>query len=465
MTRARDKANITQVATTTEPSPLTAGMVWIDTDATSTNVFEARWRKSYSSAVTTISGLDDYSLTLSYTVGFEKVFLNGVLLTRAVDYTATDGTSIVLAASTNVGDYIDIVTTNTFNAANTYTQAQTNAAFYPVSTTTMAGKNAVINGGMDIWQRGTSFSFAASTAASTSTFTADRWQTATGTNQAITVSRQLTNDTTNLPFIQYCLRYQRNSGQTGTSNLYLVNNFETVNSIPFAGKTVTLSFYARKGADYSPSNSLLNIYLDSGTGTDQNPYNGYTGGAGVINSSVTLTTTWQRFSFTATVGSGVKELSVYPYMIPTGTAGTNDYYEITGVQLELGSVATAFSRAGGDIAGELVRCQRYYWLTATGSGSPIYTPIGNFMYITTTQVRSTIPFPVSMRITPSLVITSGAYYMLELNNQTVSTMSINVANQNSANIYGTTSGSSTAGYASTMYISNASGSIAFNAEL
>jgi hypothetical protein len=62
---------------------------------------------------------------LAYTVGFEDVYLNGVLLVRAVDYTATDGTSIVLVTSTLVGDYVEIITTATFLAANTYTQTQT----------------------------------------------------------------------------------------------------------------------------------------------------------------------------------------------------------------------------------------------------------------------------------------------------------------------------------------------------
>ena len=152
----------------------------------------------------------------------------------------------------------------------------------------VAGKNFVINGGMDIWQRGTSISLAASTSY-TSGFTADRWQTQTGANQAITVSRQATSDTTNLPNIQYALRYQRNSGQTGTGSLYIVQSFETVNSIPLAGKTVTLSFYARAGANYSATSNALAVYLTTGTGTDQNPYSSYTGSVTAISQNVTLT--------------------------------------------------------------------------------------------------------------------------------------------------------------------------------
>jgi len=219
-----------------------------------------------------------------------------------------------------------------------------------------AGKNAIINGGMDIWQRGTSFSLAASTG---TTYTADRWCTQSGANQAITISRQATADTTNLPNIQYCLRYQRNSGQTGIGIFSLLNNLETANSISFTGKQVTVSFYARAGANYSSAGSILSFSLITGTGTDQNAFAGFTGQAPAIGQSSMLTTTWQRFSYSATLATSVTQLALDFAYTPVGTAGANDYFEVTGVQLELGSVATTFSRAGGTLQGELANCQRY----------------------------------------------------------------------------------------------------------
>jgi hypothetical protein len=120
-------------AQTTMPTSAPNGSIWLDTDATSTTIFEQYWRKAVVTAGTTISGVDDFSLTLAYTVGYEQVFLNGVLLVRGVDYTATDCTSVVLTTTTAVGEYVEIITTATFTAANTYTQAQADALFVPDS--------------------------------------------------------------------------------------------------------------------------------------------------------------------------------------------------------------------------------------------------------------------------------------------------------------------------------------------
>lgn len=261
-----------------------------------------------------------------------------------------------------------------------------------------AGKNVVINGGMDIWQRGTSISIAASTAASSSTFLADRWQTATGANQAITVSRQVTGDTTNLPSIQYATRFQRNSGQTGTGDLRFVQSVESSNAITYAGRAVTLSFYARAGANYSATSSRLYATIISGTGTDQNVLGTYTGSSDLIAQYATLTTTWQRFSYTATIPTTATEFALYFQFTPTGTAGTNDYFEITGVQVEQGSTATTFSRAGGTIQGELAACQRYYF-RFTGPGA--YSAYGFGAYGGTTTGYILMDYPVTMRTTPS----------------------------------------------------------------
>jgi hypothetical protein len=266
-----------------------------------------------------------------------------------------------------------------------------------------AGKNAIINGAFNVWQRGTSIALAASTS-SANGFTSDRWQTSTGANQATTISRQATGDTTNLPFIQYCLRFQRNSGQTGTAEYAFLQNIDTPTSIPFAGRTVTLSFYARAGANYSATSSILQAILKSGTGTDQNLFSGFTGSTVVINQNATLTTTWQRFSYSATVAATATQLGVQYAFTPVGTASTNDYFEITGVQLEIGSTATPFQTASGTIGGELALCQRY--CQRFGGVSVMYYAMGQGQ--TTTQALFTMSLFVPLRTTPSSITVSAA---------------------------------------------------------
>jgi uncharacterized membrane protein YgdD (TMEM256/DUF423 family) len=281
--------------------------------------------------------------------------------------------------------------------------------------TAVAGKNAVINGAFDIWQRGTSVGVATST----SPYTADRWQIINGVaTSALTISRQATGDTTNLPNIQYCARVQRNSGQTANSISYLMQSMETSNSIPYAGKAVTLSFYARAGANYSSASSILTTNVLTGTGTDQNA-NSYTGTATPINTGVTLTTTWQRFTASATLATTATEIGVAFYYTPVGTAGPNDYYEITGVQLEVNSAATPFSRATSSLQAELAACQRYYYRIFPGAVSKF---IGN-SYSTSTTVSTAIgPFPVKMRIAPTALEqsgTAGDYSLAHANSVTV----------------------------------------------
>jgi hypothetical protein len=261
--------------------------------------------------------------------------------------------------------------------------------------------NGVLNSAMNVWQRGTSVSISASTRG----YTTDRWETTLGSGQASTISRQLTNDTTNLPNIQYCTRFQRNSGQTGTAGIPFVNTFETVNSIPYAGKAVVLSFYARKGADFSPTSSILTSYVITGTGTDQNPITAaFTGSNTSVNQNNTLTTTWQRFTLTGTMPTNMTQLAVYFAFTPTGTASTNDYFEITGVQLEVGNQSSPYTPATPTYATELAACQRYYWrMTASTSVSDSYPAIAGGVANSTTSYTALAYHPVPMRTVPSSV--------------------------------------------------------------
>jgi len=250
-----------------------------------------------------------------------------------------------------IRDLASILTASSSMATDTEVSAV--SAQIPVN---VAGKNFVINGGMDIWQRGTTFS-----APSNLSYTADRWFSFWGSSNR-TVSRQ-----TGFGGNNYSIRVGRNSGVSDTSFSGIGTIIESANMYLLQGKTVTLSFYARIGANFS--GNLLATVVQSGTGIDQGAGSWW---AGTWTSRVTNkeyyinpTTTATRYSTTFTIPSDATELLIYHQYAASGTAGAADYFEITGVQLEIGSVVTDFSRAGGDIQGELAKCQRYYQVPPT----------------------------------------------------------------------------------------------------
>jgi hypothetical protein len=77
-----------------------------------------RYRFTATGGETTISGLDDNGLTLSYIPGKEQVYLNGVLLVRTTDYTATSGSSLTSLAALAASDILEVVTFTSFELAN-----------------------------------------------------------------------------------------------------------------------------------------------------------------------------------------------------------------------------------------------------------------------------------------------------------------------------------------------------------
>jgi hypothetical protein len=178
-------------------------------------------------------------------------------------------------------------------------------------------------------------------------------------------------------------------------------SIETVNSIPFVGKTVTVSYYARAGANYSPTGSALAAFLATGTGTDQSVNLPFTGVSYTITGTATLTTTWQRFSFTGTVPTTATQLGLLFNFTPTGTAGANDWFEITGVQIDIGSVALPFRTYAGTIQGELAACQRYYWRQTAADAYAKYAT--GYVEGTTSRTNFVITPPVPMRVVPSSI--------------------------------------------------------------
>lgn len=344
--------------------------------------------------------------------------------------------------STARGSYISFDTTSIGSAgraerlridSNGNTSSLFNQSF---ANSSYAGKNVIINGAMDIWQRGTSFPSGVGLG-STVVYSADRWHWYRGLNDS---GGTLTRQSAGLAGFQYCIRMQRNSGNTSTQALGLRYTAETADSVRFAGKQVTLSFWARKGANYSGSGNAFAAHIATGTGVDQVVHS-FTGFTYISTQSITLTDTWQRFTLTGTAASNITQIGLEMFHTPTGTAGANDYMEITGIQLEEGSIATPFSRYAGGIQQELAACQRYY------EQSEIYGLIGHAY--SSTQFAFNYKFNVAKRAVPSVSMLSAGSYNLYSGNSTPRTMSSvgsNLVGLNQVQFLATVSNATTAGY-------------------
>jgi hypothetical protein len=102
------------------------GGTWIEASAASQAILVV-YQYTATGGQTTFSGTDNNSLTLGYTVGSALVTLNGVMLEVGSEVTASSGTSVVLASGATAGDELNVYAFSTFNLADVYTKAQTDA--------------------------------------------------------------------------------------------------------------------------------------------------------------------------------------------------------------------------------------------------------------------------------------------------------------------------------------------------
>ena len=253
-------------------------------------------------------------------------------------------------------------------------------------------KNRIINGDMRIDQRNSGAGASVGTGTS-GTYGPDRFYGYTGTGSVWTTSRVSTGNT-DFPFAN---RLQRANGSSSTAAIYWRQIIESANCSDLAGQTVTLSLYITAGANYSGGALSVNIF--TGTGSDQGVVSlntaAWTSLATPVNSTITPTTTRTRYTFTATLGATVQEVAVGLTFTPTGTAGANDFIDITGVQLEVGSVATPFERRS--YGQELALCQRYY---QTASNVELQMIASATVY----DGPAILSLPVSMRALPTVTV-------------------------------------------------------------
>lgn len=144
-----------------------------------------RWSIEPAGGTTSLSGLDNNSVGLSYTPGNERVYRNGVLLSRVNDYTATSGNSITLNDATVAGDIIEVFSQDLTQLADTIARS-TLTAKGQVLTATAASTPAVLAVGANDTVL----------TADSSTATGLKWATPTTGGMTLLASGAFSGDTT-----------------------------------------------------------------------------------------------------------------------------------------------------------------------------------------------------------------------------------------------------------------------------
>lgn len=241
------------------------------------------------------------------------------------------------------------------NSAGTVQWTEDNLS-YGGSAQSISGNNALINSNFRFWQAGTSFLCPAALPVGA----ADGWTVESNFINDVTFSRQATG----LVGSTFCMRAQRNAASVNADSIYVAQALESTDSLQFQGQGITLSFWARAGANFSAAGGSLSVAIVFGGGTDESLTNIglFPTSVGSIATGKVLTTSWQYFTFSSSSGfSAATQIAAEFFYAATGTAGANDYFEITQVQLETSAFATPYSF--GVYSAEERKVQRRYYKT------------------------------------------------------------------------------------------------------
>jgi len=256
---------------------------------------------------------------------------------------------------------------------------QSGGSTVPISFPVPLQQNFLVNGNLDVWQRGTSF---------TSTgYTADRWRFTKG------ASDNVVSQAGNPPVgSNFAIRLQRPNLSVNTAQSLLEQGGESVNCTRLLGVPTEVSFWYRAGTGYSGGGETVTVY--GGTGTDEPSPSAYTGRTTLQSLSITPTTTWQQAFFRFNATGSVNEFGITLTKTNSGTAGAFDFVDYA--QLQIGSI-------GVESQGEaLSRCQRYFQrYNASGDN---FFGVGVFQAINATTAQGSFNFKPTMRIRPNITI-------------------------------------------------------------
>jgi hypothetical protein len=285
----------------------------------------------------------------------------------------------------------------------------------PTADSLQGFRNRIINGDMRIAQRGTG-AFTTSGA-----YPVDRFLVASATDGAFSVQQDSSAPAGFINSVKITTT-TADGTLTTTQNLNFNQRIEGTNTADLGwgtanAKTVTLSFWVRSSLTGTFGGALRN---DGANRSYPFTY------------SISVADTWEQKSVTIagdTTGTWLTTTGIGLIVFfglgagpdRSGTAGAwaasdlrsatgavsvigtlNATWYITGVQLEVGSVATPFERR--PYGTELQLCQRYYWKTLPdNAGAEFCVAYGT----ATTNAAGIVFFPASMRIAPTALEQTG----------------------------------------------------------
>ncbi len=273
----------------------------------------------------------------------------------------------------------------------------------PVTAQGAVSPNYIINSAFDFWQRGTSVT-------NNVGYLADRWYV---TTNAVGTACNQSRVAGPSAAIRYALRVQQTASATSVVEYAARQSLEQGHIQDITGKLVTLSFWYRSNRTGTHGARIMgNVNNVGGT----NFSTGFT---------VTTADTWQRYSITTDAFLYVSSWTSTPEMhggyIDVGfkcslgpgmpSLGANDYFEITGVQLETGSAATAFRRNAPSLQAEFDLCQRYFAVLETNRA----LVVNSYFSVDLSggsQIATNSSFPVRMRRTPDNLTTAAGSVLL-----------------------------------------------------
>ena len=293
----------------------------------------------------------------------------------------------------------------------------------------LSNRNLIINGAMIVAQRAAS---STGLGAANGYFTVDRMRMAIGDASAGRFTMAQT-AVTDLSGFSKSVKISCTTADTSIAageRLVLNYRFEgqdlqSLKSSSSSLKAFTVSFYARANAAFNLVSEII-FGADTSKNSEANQVNA-------------LTTSWQRFTMTipaatntqiddvtthdtdlmfwmhagSTYTSGSNSTTLRPNVNANRAAGvssifasTSNFVEITGIQLEIGEVATPFEVE--DFGTTLAKCQRYYVQFGPVSSQSVFRHF-NPAYANDCYCSANQSFPVEMRAIPTVAYTNITY--------------------------------------------------------